>query len=182
MNIKHFIQRLRIYIKRRIRGQFPIEELRKIGADVGTNVQINSEKMDLDYSFLLSIGNNVTISSARLVFHDASTKKILGYSKFGRIKIGNNVFIGADAIILPNVSIGNNVIVGAGCVVSKNIPDFSVVVGNPCRVVSNYNSFISKNRELLDSSPVFHRTGSKKTKKERETMKKALENCPGFDI
>ncbi|MGN1000558.1 MAG: DapH/DapD/GlmU-related protein [Bacilli bacterium] len=48
------------------------------------------------------------------------------------VVIGDNVWIGARVIILPGVFIGNNVIIGAGSVVSKNIPDNSLVIGNPC--------------------------------------------------
>lgn len=53
------------------------------------------------------------------------------------VHIGKNSFIGQRAVILPGVCIGDNCIVGAGCVVSKNIPNDSIVVGNPCRIVKN---------------------------------------------
>ena len=49
--------------------------------------------------------------------------------------IGNNVWIGGGAIILPGVTIGDNVVIGAGSVVTKNIPDNVIAVGSPCRVV-----------------------------------------------
>ena len=45
------------------------------------------------------------------------------------------MFIGAESVILPNVTIGNNVVIGAGAVVTKEIPDNSVAVGNPCKVI-----------------------------------------------
>ena len=51
------------------------------------------------------------------------------------ISIGNNVWIGGGAIILPGVIIGDNVVIGAGSVVTKNIPDNVIAVGSPCRVV-----------------------------------------------
>ncbi|MCW8000049.1 maltose acetyltransferase, partial [Clostridium sp. cpc1] len=49
--------------------------------------------------------------------------------------IGNNVWIGGGAIIMPGVKIGDNVVIGAGSVVIKNIPSNRVAYGNPCRVV-----------------------------------------------
>lgn len=49
------------------------------------------------------------------------------------IKIGNNVWIGAGANILPGVTIGDNVTIGAGSVVNKSIPANSIAVGNPCK-------------------------------------------------
>lgn len=51
------------------------------------------------------------------------------------ITIGNNVWIGGGAIILPNVSIGDNSVIGAGSVVTKDIPTNVVAAGNPCRVL-----------------------------------------------
>lgn len=51
------------------------------------------------------------------------------------IKIGNNVWIGAGANILPGVPIGDNVTIGAGSVVNKSIPANSIAVGNPCKVI-----------------------------------------------
>lgn len=57
------------------------------------------------------------------------------------ITIGNNVWIGANATILPEVSIGNNVIIGANSLVSKNIPDNSIAVGNPCKVIKNKENY-----------------------------------------
>ena len=55
--------------------------------------------------------------------------------EYGKIKIGNNVFIGAHTIIAKSVTIGDNVIIGAGSVVTKDIPEGVVAVGNPCRVL-----------------------------------------------
>lgn len=51
------------------------------------------------------------------------------------VKIGNNVWIGANSVILPGVTIGDNTVIGAGSVVTKDIPANVVAVGNPCRVL-----------------------------------------------
>jgi len=51
------------------------------------------------------------------------------------IRIGNDVLVGAQAIILKGTNIGNNAIIGAGSVVTKDVPPFSVVAGNPARIV-----------------------------------------------
>ena len=50
--------------------------------------------------------------------------------------IGNNVTIFANALIIGNIKIGNNVTIGAGSVVTKDIPDNSIVVGNPAKIIS----------------------------------------------
>lgn len=49
--------------------------------------------------------------------------------------MGDNVWFGGGVQVLPGVTIGNNVVIGSGSVVTKDIPDDSVAVGNPCRVI-----------------------------------------------
>lgn len=59
-----------------------------------------------------------------------------GGLEYGRpITIGDNVWVGGDATVLPGVSIGDNTVVGAGSVVAKSLPAGVLAVGNPCRVV-----------------------------------------------
>ncbi|WP_238555186.1 DapH/DapD/GlmU-related protein [Chryseobacterium sp. P1-3] len=53
------------------------------------------------------------------------------------IKVGDNVWLGGNVVVLPGVSIGNNSVIGAGSVVTKDIPDNVVAVGNPCTVVKS---------------------------------------------
>ena len=68
------------------------------------------------------------------------------------VNIGNNVWIGAGAIILPGVSIGDNSVIGAGSVVTKDIPANVVAVGNPCKVLreidENDIKYYNKNMEI----------------------------------
>ena len=63
------------------------------------------------------------------------------------VSIGDNCFIGARVTILPGVKIGNNVIVGAGSVVKGEIPDNSVIFGNPAKVVAQTSEWIEKFEE-----------------------------------
>ena len=58
--------------------------------------------------------------------------------------VGNNVYIGNNVIILPGVTIGNNVVIGTGTVVSKDIPDNSVAVGVPARVIKTADEYLEK--------------------------------------
>lgn len=53
------------------------------------------------------------------------------------ISVGNNVWIGGNVTVLPGVTIGNNVTIGAGSVVTRDIPDNTLAVGNPCRVIKS---------------------------------------------
>ncbi|MBQ8394093.1 MAG: acyltransferase [Clostridia bacterium] len=132
-----------------------IKAIRDGGGQVGENVDIIESKIDLGAPYLIKIGNNVTITCVRILTHDASLKKKIGYTKVGKVHIGDNVFIGAGSIILPNVSIGNNCIVGAGTVVAKDVPNNSVVIGNPMRVISTYDACVEKNIKAMQNDPVF---------------------------
>ena len=159
------------------------EALRKRGAFVGNNVHIFTKKIDLNHAFLISIGNNVTLSDCRILCHDASTKIPLGYSKVGRVVIGNNVFVGADAILLPNIKIGNNVIIGAGTLVSKDIPDNSVVAGNPGKIIGTYKNYVEKNKRMMMDGPVYTTHYKDKSLEEIKNMKRELmEGGIGYDI
>lgn len=131
-----------------------IDKIRSGGGKVGSNVQILNSSIDLRIPYLISIGNNVTITGATLLTHDATTKMELGYTKFGSINIGNNVFVGIGSIILPCTSIGDKVIIGSGCVVGKDIPSNSVVIGNPCRIICTYDDYIEKYRKEIDAGKV----------------------------
>ena len=181
------IMRIGLFFKkcyRKIKGSNPsIEELRMRGVAIGENCSIYGS-VDGGHGFLVTIGNNVTLASgSRLLTHDASTKKIVGYSKVGRIDIGDDVFIGAQSIVLPNVKIGNRVIVGAGSVVTKDIPENCVVAGNPARVIGTYDEFVEKNKADFESLPVWNTHYSKKSEEEKQQMRETLiKSGYGFDL
>ena len=79
------------------------------------------------------IGPNVTIVT---INHDINPKtRINAMPK--PIKIGKNVWIGADCTILPGITIGDNSIIGAGSVVTKDVPYNVVVAGNTARIIKN---------------------------------------------
>lgn len=156
-------------IYRKLTGKYyTIEELKKYGIKIGKNCHFYTNKIDLNHGFLISIGDNVTISDARILAHDGSTKKFLGYSRVGKVCIGDNVFIGADAIILPGIKIGNNVIVGAGTIVTKDIPDNSIVVGNPGYIIDTFDNYISKNRKIMHKKNTWDTHYSKKSNEEKK--------------
>ena len=181
MRVKTSIKR---FFLQKLRGAaLTNEQLRKKGLSIGKNTDIYTSLIDYEHGYLISIGNNVTLASdVRLLTHDASTYKFLGYSKVGRINIGNNVFIGSQTIVLPNVNIGDYVIIGAGSVVTRDIPDNSVAVGNPCHVIGTYDDFKKKNQELFESAPRQDTKYKEKTQNEKECLRNLLKNGGwGFD-
>lgn len=141
----------------RIRGEYTTERLIKMGLKVGTNfARLHGVILDPAHCWLIEIGNNVTLAPrVHVLAHDASTKFYLDYAKIGRVRIGNNVFIGAESVILPNVEIGDNVIVGANSTVTHSLEGGFVYVGNPVRRISSIEAFVDKNRNLMDVSPCY---------------------------
>lgn len=141
----------------RLRSEISTEELIGLGLKVGKNFSRQEKTLiDQSHCWLITIGDNVTLAPrVHILAHDASTKNGIGYTKIGLVNIGNNVFIGASSTVLPNVTIGDNVVIGAGSIVSKNIPDNSVAVGNPAKVVCSYDEFIKRKDAEKDNSPYF---------------------------
>ena len=76
---------------------------------------------------------NVAIYTAGHPIHPAARNYAYEYGI--EVTIGDNVWLGGNTVVVPGVHIGSNVVIGAGSVVTKDIPDWSVAVGNPCRVV-----------------------------------------------
>ena len=104
---------------------------------IGKNTWVGFHTL-IDGSGGLEIGENCSIASGVHIYtHDSVRWAINGLKKDGKhidrkpVKIGNNVFIGANSIILKGVTIGDKSIIGAGTIVNKDIPSNSVVYGNP---------------------------------------------------
>lgn len=79
--------------------------------------------------------------------------------KIGCIEIGDNVFIGSNTTILQNVRIGTNVIIGAGTLVNKDIPDNSVAVGVPAKVIGTFDDYLEKRAKEKTYPDQYHVSG-----------------------
>jgi putative colanic acid biosynthesis acetyltransferase WcaB len=77
------------------------------------------------------IGDNCTLRNSTTI----GNKKLADGTLSRAPRIGNNVDIGANVVIIGDIEIGDNVVIGAGSVVTKSIPANSVVVGNPARIL-----------------------------------------------
>lgn len=129
--------------------------LRRLGYNLtGTPRYISGRtRIDGTDPSLITIGDDVVISSdVRILTHDFSVARIdraLGAlreeginsaeerSKVANVFIGDNSFIGAFSMLMPGTAIGRDCVIGAGSVVRGKIPDGSIVIGNPGRVIRN---------------------------------------------
>lgn len=180
------ISKILDFLKTKIRGTIDINGLKKDGLIVGKNFNTqHGVIIDPGHCWLIEIGDNVTLAPrVHILAHDASTKIPLGYTKIGRVTIGNNVFIGANTVVLPNVKIGNNVVIGAGSLVVSDIPSDGVYYGNPCVKVADYNEWILKQNNRMKSTSLYDESyiiGNISDEKKQQ-MKKELENKIGFIV
>lgn len=114
---------------------------RKIGIKIGCNFIISRKTyMDLHKPEYIEIGDNVKLTRGVMVLCYDTTKDRDAFKKFfddpyKRVKIGNNVCVGAHSIIMPGVVIGDNVIIGANSVVTHDIPSNCIAAGTPARII-----------------------------------------------
>ena len=104
----------------------------------------------------ITIGNNFIASKNSMVIaHDASLFNHTGKHRIQEIIIGDNVFLGAGAIVLPGVTIGDGAIIGAGSIVTKNVDSNAVVAGNPAKFICSVKEYIKKceDRGILFDTP-----------------------------
>lgn len=105
---------------------------------VGDNVYANFHLTLVDDTYIyignsVMIGPNVTLATAGHPIEPELRREVAQFNI--PIHIGDNVWIGANSVVLPGVKIGENSVIGAGSVVTKDIPSNVVAVGNPCRVL-----------------------------------------------
>jgi maltose O-acetyltransferase len=144
-------------VYRKFFGGDQLKGLIRSGLVVGKNFQMQNEVLiDRRHCWHITIGDDVTLAPrVHILAHDASTKRYLNYTKIGKVTIGNRVFIGASAVILPGVTIGDDVIVGVGSVVNRDIPSGTVAVGNPAKEIGATQEYISRRKAELEKYPCF---------------------------
>lgn len=164
--MNRFLKLNKIYLK--IIAKFnPVKYAKKIGVNMGEDIHIygNASKMFGTEPWAINLGNHVHITDeVRFINHDGGTL-IFRYQEpdleiTKKIIIGNYVYIGIKAIILPGVKIGNNCIIGAGAIVTHDIPDNSIAVGVPARVIKTTDEYLKKIRK--ESLHVGHLVGKEK--------------------
>lgn len=150
-----------------------IAYLKRRGCQLGDNIILNCRVNTFGTEpYLIRLGNQVMIAAdVRLITHDGGvhTLRNLGKvsptaDKMAPILIGNNVYLGIGATILPGVKIGDNCIIGAGAIVTKDIPSGSVAVGIPARVVESVEDYCA---HTLQKQCLYETRGMTQKEKQR---------------
>lgn len=155
---KHFYSRLY-----GVAGYF-----RKQGVTIGKGCEINPGVNFGTEPYLITLGNNVRLTKGvQFVTHDGGMwtlrkmKLLENADYFNTITVGDNTHIGWNTIIMPGVHIGKNCVIGCGAVITKDIPDNSVAVGVPARVIKSIEEYYDKYKGLCDFTKNFSREKKK---------------------
>ncbi len=141
------IKTLKILLKKYKQYKNPIGYCRKLGATVGENCVLKPSMLGSE-PWLITIGNHVLLAEGvRLLTHDgagwcmATENPQLRMDIWGKITLGNNIYVGTNAMIMPGVTIIDNVIIGAGSIVTKSITEDGVYVGVPAKRIKSFDEW-----------------------------------------
>jgi acetyltransferase-like isoleucine patch superfamily enzyme len=170
---RKILSRIRFWIRYYLacRGN-KIKYLRSLGVQIGDQCDILANISSFQGEpYLIRMGSRVTVTAGVLfITHDGATRVFRNsdprWTKetglYGKIEIGDNVFIGVNSILLPGISIGSNSVIGAGSVVTRDVPANSVAVGNPAKILGSVDEYrenaFKKTVQLKSVDPAKKRT------------------------
>ena len=116
-----------------------------LGATIGPGSVCMPESLDGIAPDLITIGRGCIVAPAAMILtHDASLLPHTGKYLVRPVAIGDNVFIGYAAIVMPGVTIGDSAVVGAGAVVTSDVPAGTVVAGVPATVIGRVEELVER--------------------------------------
>ncbi len=124
------------------------KQARDAGVKMGEHNLIASKFWSTE-PYLISIGNFCQLTEGTKIYTHGGAlvarDKYPNFDFFGKVVLGDRVYVGAGSKIMPGVTIGNNVLIAAGSVVTKSIPSNVVVAGNPAKYICTIDQYIEKN-------------------------------------
>lgn len=157
VHFKKMLRRIRVALILDAKKRTKYIVKHKIFNSVGENFFFQPRILPSDPELIRFHNNTLVSSGVTFVNHDIFdfifNNMDLGHEftyKAGCIEIMDNVYIGANAIILPNVKIGSNVIIGAGAVVTKDVKENSVVAGVPAKIIGKFDEIVEKRKKDSD--------------------------------
>lgn len=148
---------LRKVMMQKLKANKKTRLIKELGVNIGDGCEIYQDVSFGSEPYLITIGNNVRITKGvNFVTHDGGIwvlrkmNLMENCDVFGKIIIGDNIHIGFNAIIMPGVTIGNNCVIGCGAVVTNDIPENSIAVGVPARVIKSTNQYFEKCKKNCD--------------------------------
>lgn len=132
----------------------PVAFWRSKGATIGSDCRL----IGCDFGsepYLVTLGDHVSATDTAFVTHDGGVWVLRPEAEFrdadllAPIRVGDNVFLGSGALVMPGVSIGSDVVVGARSLVTQDIPDGSIAAGVPARVLRSVTEYRERVRERV---------------------------------
>lgn len=141
VHIKRIISKIRYVI------YSPTKWAKYLGVNIGEDNLIGKDHWGTE-PYLITIGSHCQLTNAKFFTHGGGQPirdKISDFDCFGKVTVGDYVYIGTNSMIMPGVTIGNHVLVAAGSVVTKSVPDNVVIAGNPAKIICTIDNYLERN-------------------------------------
>jgi len=178
--IKRILLKLKVLWLLNHSNETKIKYYRSLGVKIGDGCRFTGKPLWGSEPYLIEIGNDCLITQCTFHTHDGGVKVLntlnffqgKSMDKVGRIRVGNNCFIGSGVRIMPGITIGDNCILGAGSIISKNVPSNSVVAGIPAKIICTIEEYYKKNLQRGN----FYATGSLSKNDKRKILSENVKN------
>lgn len=144
----NLLNRIKLYLHKFVTP--PLEYARSIGVTIGEDNLIQKCHWSSE-PYLITVGSHCQLTNCKIYTHGGGqvVRHIdPSFDAFGKVIIGDYVYIGAGSLIMPGVTIGDHVLIAAGSVVTKSIPSGVVVAGNPAKYICTIEEYYNRNKQF----------------------------------